>query len=99
MVSAVSFSSQLIVPRPARSLALPIFAAPKLAKSPRICANSALDLLSLPLGGRNESRTQGTGQPRQYHEICEGGTEKGEGWRFCPVVRPSNSRIRADYET
>jgi hypothetical protein len=24
-------------------------------------------------------------------------TEKGEGWRFCPVVRSSNGRIRADY--
>ena len=24
-------------------------------------------------------------------------TDAGEGWRFCPVVRSSNGRIRADY--
>ena len=24
-------------------------------------------------------------------------TRKGEGWRFCPVVRSSNGRIRAGY--
>src|SRR5436309_1795826 len=24
-------------------------------------------------------------------------TETGEGWRFCPVVRSSNGRIRTDY--
>jgi hypothetical protein len=24
-------------------------------------------------------------------------TRKGEGWRFCPVVRSSNGRTRADY--
>jgi len=69
MFSAVSLLPQLIVRGPAHSSAFSIFAALNSRKSSRICTSSALDLLLLPPGGRNESRIQGTGQPRQYYEI------------------------------
>jgi len=66
----VPLLSQLIVPRPVRSLALLIFAAPKLAKElpdlHEFCPGT-----TFATAGKSEwIANPGTGQPCQYHEIC-----------------------------
>jgi hypothetical protein len=79
MFSPVSLLSQLIVLGLRTLSHFRFLLPPNSRNSSRICTSSALDLLSLLRRGRNKSRTQGTGQPRQYHEICEGGHRERRG--------------------
>jgi hypothetical protein len=95
MFPAVSLLSQLIVPGPARSLAVSIFAAPKLAKElPARVLLWTYFRYHREVGMNREPKAQASRvNITKYVKVATG----RRGMALLPVVRSSNARIRADY--